>query len=95
MYPIYKRMVNAFALKALTKMPLDPIANLGVADDEHLESVPLVIFTEQHLEAQRPLVVNPYSQPYEKTVEKGAGDTLTMDDFVTDDFDIGTPYAGY
>ena len=88
----YRNTVNALAFKALRKNPQDPAENLGIGADEYRADVPLVIFTEQHLPAQRPVVVNPYSLPYEKTAVKGAGDTLSIANFETADFDIGAPF---
>ena len=88
----YRNTVNALGFKSLFKSPMTPAENLGIGSDEYHADVPLVIFTEQHQPAQRPLVVNPYSLPYEKTAVKGAGDNLSMADFETSDFDIGMPY---
>ena len=93
MFPDYRKMCNAQALKNLCKAPTLPAENLGVGEDEYHADVPLVIFANQHLPAQRPLVVNPNTLPYEKTAANGAGDRLTMDDFTTNDFQIGEPFG--
>lgn len=88
----YRPMVNAHGLKALLKTPQDPNENLGIGDDDYRADVPLVIFTEQHLPAQRPVVPSPYSLPYEKTAIKGANDSLSMENFETDNFSLGLPF---
>ena len=90
----YRGIVNALGLKSLLKTPMNPDKALGVGDDEYRADVPLVIFTEQHLPAQRPVVVSPYSLPYEKTAVKGSGDAVSIEQFETADFNIGEPFAG-
>lgn len=92
MFPVYRNMQNSLALKSLLKAPEIPAENLAIGEDEYHADVPLLIFTEQHLPAQRPMVVSPYSLPYEKTAAKGAGDTLSMEDFPTTNFDLGNPF---
>lgn len=90
----YRGIVNALGRKSLLKTPVNPAKALGVGDDEFRSNVPLLIFTEQHLPAQRPVVVSPYSLPYEKTAVKGAGDAVSIEQFETADFSIGEPFAG-
>lgn len=92
MFPQYRSMTNAFALKSLLKPPEMPETALSIGDDEYHASVPLVIFRDQHAPATRPVVVSQNSIPYEKMAAKGSGDTLSLDNFVTDDFSIGRAY---
>lgn len=89
MYPIYKKIINAQALKSHLKAPLMPDDNLAIGDDEKLDSVPLVIFRDQHEPPTRPVVQDRNQIAYEKLAVKGSGDTLSLDDFVTDDFSVG------
>ena len=91
---VYRGIVNAQGRKSLLKCPVMPDKSLGIGADEYLADVPLLIFTEQHLPAQRPVVVSPYSLPYEKTAQKGAGDAVSIEMFDTANFDIGEPFTG-
>lgn len=93
MYNQYRNMCNAQGARALLKSPVMPNPNLAVADDDYKADVPVLIFTQQHQPAQRPVTVNPYTLPYEKTAVKGAGDSLSEADFVTNNFDIGAPFG--
>ena len=88
----YRNMQNAHALRALTKAPTMPNTNLAIADDDEMSNVPLVIFRDQHLKMPTPTMPDLLTLPYEKTAEKGAGDTLSMEHFTTDDFGLGSPY---
>lgn len=92
MYPIYRNMVNAHGLRAMTKAPVMPNPNLAVGGDDEMEDIPLVIFRDQHLPMPTPTMEHIYNLPYEKTAAKGANDTISMDDFVTDDFNLGEEY---
>ena len=92
MFPGYKNLQNAHALRVLTKSPVMPNKNLAVAGDDEMSNVPLVIFRDQHLKMPTPTIPDVMSIPYEKSVPKGSGATLSMEDFVTDDFQLGTPY---
>lgn len=92
MYPVYKALSNAHALRAIMKTPQMPDYALAVGDDEHHASIPLTIFTNPHQPAQRPLVVDPNSVSYEKAAVKGAGMTVEPDMFEMNDFDIGSPF---
>ena len=92
MYPVYRSMINAHGLAAMLKAPVMPNPNLAVANDDEMSNVPLVIFREQHLPMPGPTMEHIYNIPYEKTAAKGANDTLSMDDFVTDNFDLGAEY---
>lgn len=83
---------NAFALKAIMKNPVMPNKNLAVAGDDEMSNVPLVIFRDQHQPMPAPVLPNVMDISYEQAAVKGAGDTLSMDDFVTDDFAIGPAY---
>ena len=93
MYPIYKQMLGLQAYQALTKFPQIPAANLAVGETEVLHSIPLLIFTKQQLPAAKPVIDSGMHLPYEKTAAKGAGDTLTLNNFVTDDFGLGKAYG--
>ena len=92
MYPAYRSMINAQGYNALAKLPVMPNPNLAVANDDEMSNVPLVIFRDQHLPMPGATMEAIYNLPYEKTAKKGANDTLSMDDFVTDDFNLGSEY---
>ena len=89
MFPAYRNMMNLQALRALTKAPVMPPANLAVAGDDEMSNVPLIIFRDQHLPLPQPVTPNPNYIAYEKSVADGSGQTLSMDNFVTDDFQLG------
>lgn len=88
----YRNIFNAHALKAVMKQPERPNRNLAIGGDDEMSNVPLVIFRDQHLPMPSPVVESIYNLPYEKTALKGANDTLSMENFVTDDFDLGLPF---
>lgn len=92
MFPIYRNMINGQALKALCKCPVMPNPNLAVANDDEMSNVPLVIFRDQHLPMPAPTMEHIYNLSYEKTAKKGVNDTISLEDFVTDDFDLGAEY---
>lgn len=92
MFPGYKNITNAHALKSLLKVPVMPSPALAIAGDDEMSNVPLVIFRDQHLRMPGPTMESVYNLPYEKTAKKGANDTLDMTDFVTDDFQLGDEY---
>ena len=92
MYPVYRSMINAQGLRTLLKNPVMPNPALAVAGDDEMSNVPLVIFRDQHLPIPSPTMEHVYNLSYEKTAAKGANDTLSMEDFVTDDFNLGSEY---
>ena len=92
MYNGYRNIFNGHALRSLLKGPVMPNPNLAIADDDEMSNVPLLIFRDQHLPIPGPTVESIYNLPYEKTAKKGANDTLSMEDFVTDDFQLGAEY---
>mgnify|MGYP006896619307 CR=1 FL=1 len=94
MFHGYKNLLNAQGLKSLLKCPTMPAKNLAIGDDDEKADVPLLIFRDQGQMAKRAITQNYNELPYEETAVKGANDTLSMDNFVTDDFDIGSPYDG-
>ena len=92
MYPKYRAMQNAHALKALTKAPVMPNENLAIGGDDEMSNVPLIIFRDQHLKMPTPVMPKVMEIPYEKAALKGSGDTLSMDNFETNDFNLGAEY---
>lgn len=94
MYDGYKNLFNAHGLKAITKPPLFPNVNLAIGGDDEMSNVPLLIFRDPNLPMPAPVMDSIANIPYEKLAAKGANDTLSLDDFETDDFDLGAPYAG-
>ena len=89
---VCRNIFNAHGLKAITKQPVRPNRNLAIGGDDEMSNIPLVIFRDQHLPMPAPVVESIYNLPYEKTAIKGANDTLSMDNFVTDDFNLGAAY---
>ena len=89
---ISRKLYNAHAMRALTKPVTDPPAHMAVGNDDEMSDVPLVIYRGQHLPNPTPVTEHIYNIPYEKTAAKGAGDTLSMANFVTDDFSLGEEY---
>lgn len=89
MFPDYRSMINRQAYQALTKSPVMPPAKLSIAGDDEMSNVPLLIFRDQHLPLPQPVTQRMTELSYEKTAMDGAGDTLSLDNFVTDDFQLG------
>lgn len=89
MFPNYRQYQNAFAFGSIKRTAEMPKANMAVAGDDEMSSVPLTIQKDASL--RQPIAVKPnYSKlAYEQTAEKGAGDTLALENFVTDDFNLG------
>lgn len=89
-----RALFNAHGLKALLRPVDNPNVNLGVASDERHDSIPMLIFTEQHLPVAKP-EFQPFNQiPYEKAQRKGSGAVLSLEDFETENFSIGSIYGG-
>lgn len=86
-----QQILNMHGLKALTKSPLIPAQALAIGIDNQMASVPLAIFCDHHLPMPTPTMDKTTNQSYEKMAVNGRGDYVTIDNFVTDDFDIGTP----
>lgn len=89
---VMRNIYNAHGLKALAKDAVRPNRNLAIGGDDEMSNIPLVIFRDQHMPMPAPVVESVYNLPYEKTAIKGANDTLSLDDFVTDDFSLGAAY---
>lgn len=92
MYPGYRNMVNLLGLKSLLKAPTMPPASLAVSGDDEMSNVPLVIFRDQHQRIPGAVVPKASQLYYEDVAEKGAGVTISLDNFATDDFDLGPVY---
>lgn len=92
----YKNTVlNRHGLKALIKPPVLPDESLAIGGDDNMANIPLLIFCDQHLPIPGPVVDTINNMSYEKVAEKGKADYVTMDNFVTDDFDLGDAIQGY
>ena len=88
----YKQgILNIHAINALLKSPLLPPDKLAIASADQMQNIPLMIFADQHLPIPGPTVEKIQNQSYEKLALNGQGDYVTIDNFVTDDFDIGRP----
>ena len=94
MYPKFRSMINCQALKALTRNPTMPNPAMAVGGDDEMSNVPLVIFRDQHLPMPGPTMEHIYNLPSlnKSFFLQGANDTLSMEDFVTDDFNLGAEY---
>ena len=88
----YRNVFNAHGLRALLKGAVMPNKNLAIGGDDEMSDTGILIFSNQNLPAAAPVVEAIYNLPYERTAVKGANDTLSLDDFVTDDFQLGAPY---
>ena len=95
MYDNYRRMTNGFAMNAIAKPPQFPASNLAVGEDELMENIPLLIFREQTPTPAIPVVQTYYEMSHEETAIDGAGDTLSMDNFPTDNFNLGNVYDSF
>lgn len=96
MFPGYKRnILNIHGAKALLRSPLIPAENLAIGGDDTMTSIPLKIFCY----AQPPMPAPTYDKvtnyEYHDLADKGKGDFVTLDNFVTDDFDISDAIRGY
>lgn len=87
-------MQNAHAVKSVSVQVDIPARNLGVSNDEVLYSVPFLMLKNARLRAYTPVVATGVQVPYEKTASNGMGDCVNLEDFSTDSFSIGSPYAG-
>lgn len=90
-----ERILNGHGLKALIKSPEMPNTNLAIGGDDTMSSVPLLIFCDQHLPIPAPVLDNIKNMSYEQVAEKGKADIVTLDNFVTDDFQLGDAIQGY
>ena len=88
-----KSILNAHALKSLMKPTDTPNKNLATGEDEHRANIPLLIFTEQHLPQPKPEVLRPTELSYEKVQKNGTGASLALDDFETQNFNLGSTYG--
>jgi len=88
-------VLNVHALKALTKPAIMPPAALAISGDDQMQNIPLRIFCDQHLPMPSPTVDKTQNMSYEKLALNGKGDYVTIDNFSTDDFDIGRPLINY
>lgn len=87
--------LNIHGLKALLKNPTMPDESLGIGDDDTRTSIPLLIFCDQHLPIPGVVLDTVNNSSYEKEAAKGSGDVVTLDNFVTDDFQLGAAIKGY
>lgn len=92
MFNGYKNILNNQGLKSLIKSPVLPPVKLSIGDDDERADIPLLIFTEQGSMPKTAKLPRMNELSYEKVAEKGVNDSLSTDNFVTDDFDIGRPY---
>lgn len=88
-------VLNGHALKALLKPAIMPPAALAISGDDQMQNIPLLIFCDQHLPMPQPTMDKTQNMSYEKLALNGKGDYITIDNFVTDDFDIGRPLINY
>lgn len=87
-----KNNMRIHSLKALIKPVEIPSETLAIGPDERHDSIPLLIFTNQHLPTVKPTAVKLNQLAYEDVQRSGTGASLSLDDFETDNFSIGTPY---
>lgn len=91
---IYRTIQNGHAVKSVSAPINVPSKNLGVFTDEVLYSIPLLLYKNANLRAYTPVIQTGVSQPYEKTARNGQNDCVSLENFVVDDFSIGSPFAG-
>ena len=90
---IYRPLQNAHACKSVNVSVDVPSRNLGVFTDEVLYSVPLLLYKNVNLRAYTPVVATGVQVPYEKTAMNGQDDCVSLENFVVDDFSIGSPFG--
>ena len=89
-----KSLLNMHALNSVT-CPIElPAQSLCIGNDERLDSVPLLIFTDQHLPMPAPEVLPKSQLSYEKIQLKGTNNSLDLSDFETQAFSVGGSYGG-
>ena len=88
-----KNILNGHALKSLLKNVDNPSISLAVGSDEEHKNIPILIFTEQHLPIPIPEIEPIRNKSYEEVRLDGTGVSLALDDFDTQNFSIGSPYA--
>lgn len=91
---LMKQLLNGHALNVISKTPEKPSKNLGVGKDEKHSSIPILIFTEQHLKQPKPEMPSANSLPFEAVQKPGAGSSLALEDFETQAFYMGHPFGG-
>ena len=89
-----KSILNMHALNSLLCPVEIPSETLAIADDERRDSVPLLIFTEQHLPMPKPEIIPTSQLSYEKVQIKGANNSLDLSDFETQAFSVGSAFGG-
>lgn len=89
-----KSLLNIHAFNSLVSPVERPNVNLGVGKDENHKSIPLLIFTEQHLPMPKPEVIPTNKLSYEKVQIKGANNSLDLSDFETQAFSVGGAFGG-
>ena len=82
----YKQMFNAHALKSIPKTAIIPDYRLCIGEAERLESIPVLLFTDYSVPAQKPKFEDVKTQPIEKFGFVGDGEAVTYDDFENDNF---------
>lgn len=87
--------LNMHALRALIKPPVMPAKNLAIAGDDEMSNIPLIIFTFQRSPELPPEMDKLTNKAYEDVAVKGKNDVVQLDNFVTDDFNLGAPMEGY
>ena len=88
----YRNLLNLHGFRAMMKGATMPNPAMAIGGDDEMSDTGIVIFTHQNLPAPVPTVEAIYNLPYEALAVKGANDTLSMEDFVTDDFTLGAPF---
>ena len=89
-----RAIISGHALKSLLNPVEIPNENLGIGEDEKHTNIPILIFTEQHLPTVPPTVVPPNQLSYEEVQKDGTGSSLALEDFETQNFNIGIPLGG-
>ena len=91
-YNNYENMINRHAFRALDLPPIYPRECMAVGDDETHDDIPILIFREQHQPLSTPELTGAEWEKFEDDLATGSGIALSIEDFDTTNFNVGSPY---
>ena len=88
-----RNIIIGHARQSLSIPVVNPSPTLAVGEDETHTNIPLLLFTEQHLPTVKPEVLPDSKLSFEDVQLDGTGASLALEDFETQNFNIGNPYG--
>jgi hypothetical protein len=90
----YRNLINNHAFNQLPLTADIPDYRLSIGYAENLESVPILLFTDYYAPIQRAILPTYQQQGYENFIDDFSGDKITMEDFPTNEFWLGSSVVG-